>query len=448
MRRRQFLQAAGAATLAGTVVGDVRATAQPARPKIAALFTELRFRSHAFNILENFFEPYLFRGALVEPGVEVVSFYADQFPQDDMARDVARRLGVPLYPTIETALGCGGERLAVDGVLLIGEHGDYPTNDLGQKLYPRKEFFDRAVGVMQRSGRYVPLFNDKHWSYRADWAREMVGTARRRGFPVLAGSSVPLAERRPTFELPAEARVDEITCVHGGGFEVYDFHALECLQSIVEGRRGGETGLVRVEFLERDAALRAAEEGRWSSELFDAAIAAERDAGFERQSRPALGVRPEQLRDVDDRGTELRHVILLTYRDGTRGVAAAAGSHSSRWNVALRLHGESQPRALAYFNGPWGNRCLFKALSHAAQRLFISGREPYPAERTLLTSVALDAAVHSRAERRPIEIAGPAIAYQAGDWSRFREDGSSWRRITADVPQPATFDPGDAKLLR
>ena len=44
--------------------------------------------------------------------------------------------GFKVYPTIAEALRCGGTKLAVDGVLIIGEHGDYPRNDKGQILYP------------------------------------------------------------------------------------------------------------------------------------------------------------------------------------------------------------------------------------------------------------------------------------------------------------------------
>ena len=96
------------------------------------------------------------------------------------------------------ALCLGGKSLAVDAVLLIGEHGDYPTNDLGQRMYPRKEFFDQIVAVDATArSRFVPIFNDKHLSYRWDWAKAMYDEARELGIPLMAGSSVPLAQRRP-----------------------------------------------------------------------------------------------------------------------------------------------------------------------------------------------------------------------------------------------------------
>jgi hypothetical protein len=451
LSRRRWLQSmagAGAAMACAPQTFVIGAEAAKPRPKIAAIFTELRFRSHAFNILENFFEPYLFNGKLVDPGVDVVAMYADQFPADDMARDAAKRLGVPLEKTLEGALCRGGDKLAVDGVLVIGEHGDYPFNDLGQHLYPRKEWFDRTVAVMKAAGRYVPYFNDKHFSYRTDWAKEMVATARKYDFPILGGSSVPLASRRPMLELEPGCEIDEAVAVHGGGLEVYDFHALELIQSMVDARRGAETGVARIEFLEGDAARKAADEGRWSRDLFEAAMAAEKGSDDLRQSRPPAGRRPEQINDSTDDLTRLNQAVIVTYRDGLKATALAVGRHSSRWNFACRLKGETKPRATAFFNSPWGNRGLFKALSHAAQRLFIDGREPFPAERTLLTTCMTDAAMHARAAGRAIETPELAIAYTPRPWREFRELGESWKVITKDVPQPTGFEPGDGKFVK
>ena len=449
MQRREFIKSGVAAwAFASGLLVSGAAPARP-RPKIAAIFTELRFRSHAFNILENFFAPYLFNGALVDPGVEIVAFYADQFPDDDMAREVSQRLRVPLYSSIEAALCRGGNELAVDGVLVICEHGEYPTNELGQKLYPRKEWFDRCIAVMRSAKRHVPLFTDKHFSYRFDWAREMLDTARRAGMPLLGGSSVPLCQRRPMIEFPEGAEIKEAIAVHGGGFEVYDFHAIEVLQSMIENRRGGETGVARIEFLESEAAQRAARAGRWSSALFNAAMAAERAPGGERQPRlnfrnPAATVKGE----MDDTAN-LRHALLVTYRDGTRGTVLAVGSSSDRWNFACRIGDDATPRATAFFNSPWGNRGLFKALSHAAQRLFIDRREPFPAERTLLTTGITAAAVRARsAPGGAIDTPELAIAYRPNDWSAFRERGATWKIITAGTTQPLTFDPGDEKFIK
>src|SRR5204863_2424871 len=123
-------------------------------------------------------------------------------------------------------------------------------SDKGQVMYPRKRFFDEIVAVFKKSDRVVPIFNDKHLSYRFDWSTEMMETARQMKIPFMAGSSVPLAQRRPPLEMPADAVIEEAVTIHGGGLEGYDFHAFEVLQSMIESRRGGETGVSEIQLLE------------------------------------------------------------------------------------------------------------------------------------------------------------------------------------------------------
>ncbi|HZL91718.1 MAG TPA: hypothetical protein VFB96_25330, partial [Pirellulaceae bacterium] len=326
--RRQFLRFAALAAAAATVRQGHAAVA--ARPKVAAVFTELRLRSHAYNFLVNLMGKILFRGQWADSGVEVVSFYADQFPGGDMARDVSRRFDVPLFDSIDKALCLGGKELAVDAVLLVGEHGDYPTNELGQTMYPRKEFFDQCAAVMKRSGRAVPLFNDKHLSYRWDWSKQMYDAARAMKMPLMAGSSVPLAARNPPIELPAGAEVAEAVSIHGGGMEIYDFHALEVLQSFIESRRGGESGISRVELLAGKEFERAAAEKCWSQDLVEAAMAAEMklDAKWQPWPKAVTDAKVKAKARVEPpRGN---HALVVTYKDGTRGTVLKIDSSSNR----------------------------------------------------------------------------------------------------------------------
>jgi hypothetical protein len=416
--RRQWLQHAGAlaAALAAERIG---AGETPARPRIAVIYTVLRFRSHAFNFLENCLRPLLFNGKLVAPPVQVASLFADQtLEEGDMTEDVSRRFKVPVFKTIEQALTLGGQQLAVDGVLLIGEHGAYPTNDLGQIEYPRKRFFDEIVQVMRRAGRFVPIFNDKHLSYRWDWARAMYDVCQENRIPFLAGSSVPLAQRRPALEIPAGAVIEDAVSVHGGAFEVYDFHGLEVLQSIAEFRKGGETGVQSVEFLTGDALWEAARKGRWSLPLAEQALRLEFGDNLPDLRQPLNG--------------EPAHGILVSYRDGLRATVLKVGRNSNRWHFACKLAGEKQPRATSFYNGPWGNRCLFMALTHAIQHLCVRRETPYPIERTLVTTGMTEAAVHSRARGRRVVTPHLRIAYAARDFRAFRESGASWQVLTRD----------------
>lgn len=404
--------------------------------KIATLINTFYTRSHAHVILENFVQPYLFNGKVIHPNMQVVSFYVDQIHKNDMSRDVAKQFNIQIFPTIAEALTLGGDTLAVDAVLLIGEHGDYPTNAKAQVQYPRKQFFDQTIEVFKRSGRVVPVFCDKHLSYRWDWAKEMYDTARAMKIPLMAGSSVPLAERRPPLELAEGAKIVEAVSIHGGGVEGYDIHALEVLQSMVEARAGGETGVRQVQFLEGEPMWRAAEEGRWSSELAAAALAAE------------VGPDHELVRLFQSRGKattskpETIHAIIVDYRDGLRGVAMKVGNNGIRWNFACKIAGETKPRATMFYVGPWQNRNLFKALSHAIQAHFRDRRAPYPLERTLLTTGVLDAAMDSRLDGGQMQPTPQLdVTYAPQDYRAMREMGATWKIITEATHEPPGIEP-------
>ena len=424
--RRDALHAGCAVvgTLSLVELGVADETPRLQRPKVAALFDVCRHRSHANVILENFLLPYHFNGKKIVPEVDVVSFYADQFPEGEFARDISREFGIPIYPTIREALCRGGKKLAVDAVLSIVEGGDYPMNRRGQKEYPRKRFFDEIIAVMRESQRVVPIFNDKHLSYRWDWAREMYDTCRRMQIPFMAGSSLPLGERRPRLEIHHGAELDEAVAIHGGPAEVYDIHGLELLQSIVESRGKGETGVTSVEWVHGPALWQAADAGRWSRDLADAAMRAEFG-----DRAPALGTVP------DEKPAE-PHGLLLTYKDGLKGAVLKFGDTNIRWNFACRMKGTGEIRATKMHVGPWRNRYLFKAFSHAIQKFIRTRTAPYPVERTLLTTGILEAAMRSREAGKPVATPELEIAYQPIDYSDLREMGGTYQIIDNVLPEP------------
>src|SRR5262249_23370646 len=228
-----------------------------------------RFHWHAWHMAERFLAGYPIRGRWHRPPLDVVSAYVDQRPENDLSRDRAKEFGFTIYPGIAEALRCGGDKLAVDAVLVIGEHGSYPTNSLGQRLYPRYEFFKQIVRVFEEDGQSRCLFNDKHLSWKWEWAKEMVDTARRLGFPLLAGSSLPVTWRMPAIDLPYGAEAEELLCVAFGGLDSYDFHALETIQCMAERRRGGETGVAAVQALRGEAVWKALAAGRWDAGGWD-----------------------------------------------------------------------------------------------------------------------------------------------------------------------------------
>lgn len=436
MPRRRFVKGLGA-SLPGMLGGLAGLRAQgegKKRIKVAVVMTVFFYRSHAHVILENFLRPYLFNGKVVDPRkeFEIAGFYVDQFPDGaaeskDMARAVAKEFGIPIYETISGALCLGGEDLAVDAVLMIGEHGKYPFNDKGQELYPKKRFFDQIVAVYKRSGRVAPLYSDKHLSH--DWgeAKEMYDTSRSMGFGLMAGSSVPLAERRPPMEIPGGAKLVEAVSIHGGPVERYDFHGFEVLQSLVEARKGNESGVAGVEFLEGAALWKAADEGLWSVELAEAAMRVE----FPDDRKTLKEMCAARFADADFYG------ILVRYKDGTRGTVLKIGDDGIRWNFACGIEGEAKPLATRFHVGPWNNRNLFRALAHSIQSHFRQGQPPYPVERTLMTTGLLEAAMESR-EKGGVSLPTPQLqfTYRARDYTKMREMGATWQIITEDTPQP------------
>ncbi|HUE24580.1 MAG TPA: hypothetical protein VMQ86_23050, partial [Bryobacteraceae bacterium] len=266
LTRRTFLQTSLRASAA------LAASGAAAPKRIAIIATVYRLQSHAQHMGDRFLTGYPYGGAWHKPNMRVVSLYVDQTPEGDLSAARAREFGFQVYPTIAEALRCGGKQLAVDAVLLIAEHGDYPHNDKGQVLYPRYEFFEQCVKVFEEDRRAVPVYNDKHLSYSFEKAKAMVDASRRLHFPMLAGSSIPVTWRLPALELPLDCAIEEALMVGEGGSDAMDFHALEGLQCMVERRRGGETGVKAVQLIQGDAVWQAGEAGRYSKDLLTAAL--------------------------------------------------------------------------------------------------------------------------------------------------------------------------------
>lgn len=370
--------------------------------------------SHAHHMGDRFLVGYPLNGKWRQPRVEVVSAYVDQFPQNDLSRARAEEFGFRIYPTIAEALRCGGERLAVDAVLIIGEHGQYPRNELGQRLYPRYEFFKAVTDVFRRDGRSVPVFNDKHLSWNWEWAAEMVRTARELDFPLLAGSSLPHTWRLPAVDMPWGAEVEEALCVAYGGVDSYDFHALETLQCMLERRRGGERGVAAVRALRGDPVWRAMESGSWSGggwdpRLFEACLSRsqtlQQAPGFSHRY-PSPGQMREWVRDPV--------AYRIEYADGTKATMLLMNGLVRDFTFAARLRERPEPLSTLFYLPPNPNVAYSAPLMAKAEEMFLTGKAPYPIERTLLTTGLVAAAVQSLAQDgKRLETPHLAVRYRA-----------------------------------
>jgi hypothetical protein len=375
---------------------------------VAAIVTEYRKWSHADVIVGKILEGYNYDGK-EKPDLRLVSMYVDQFPEKEMSRDLAKKYDFKICGTIDEALTLGGKKLAVDGVLIIGEHGKYPTNDKGQIRYPRRRFFEETAKVFERCKQSVPVFNDKHLS--ATWAdaKWVYDKARELFVPFLAGSSVPVTWRKPEVKLPIGCEIAGAVQLGYGPFEGYGFHALEGLQCMVERRKGGEMGVKAVTCLQGDAMWKALDDGKFSKELLEATI--------ERAPAHAKGDYREVCAKTKDAG-----VFLIEYRDGlTAAVAMLNGflyeGDGGAFCFAGRLKGDEKPRSCLYYLQQPDPFAHFAYLVKAIESMILTGHAPYPVERTLLTTGILDAVMTSKHEGgKRIETPHLEIKYKPTDW--------------------------------
>ena len=303
---------------------------------------------------ERFLVGYPINGHWHRPPLDVVAAYVDQKPDNDLSRKRSEEFGFRIFPTVAEALRCGGKKLAVDAVLIIGEHGRYPKNEYGQTKYPRYQFFKQATDVFRQDGRAVPVFNDKHLSWRWEWAKEMVDLSRELKFPFLAGSSLPVTWRMPDVDMPLGAKVEEMLCIAIGGVDSYDFHALEAIQCMAERRDGGETGIAAVQALRGTAVWKAMDggdwdAGGWSPRLFEACLSrshtlAQPESFSDRYPTPAqirewvkepVAYRLEYLRRhqgnhaLDERSGQRFHIRRAAAREDRAAVDALLSSPES-----------------------------------------------------------------------------------------------------------------------
>ncbi len=420
--RRTFLKMSGAATLAAGSVSLPQSFASLVRPvaqkrKVALITTIYHYRSHSQHISDRFVVGYPKEGSWHHPNTQIVSSYVDQIGDRDLSAHRSVQFGTRRYDTIREALCLGGNKLAVDAVLLIGEHGDYPSNEKGQKLYPRYEFFKQVVEVFERSGKAVPVFNDKHLSYSTKKCAEMVADSKRLGFPFLAGSSLPVTHRLPAIDLPWGCELEEGLVVGVGSSDAMDYHALEAMQCMMERRKGGETGVKAVQMIEGDTVWRAMRDRRWDPRLLEAALSRS-------ETHRGLTDRDSRTQDLANNG-ELQRLVknpsayFIEYADGVRSTLLMLNGAVGDFTFAGRMKDGKRASVLFYLS-PGENVNYSACLASQAEEMFMTGRAPYPVERTQMASSILDRCLDSRMQgHERIETADLNIRYQAPRASRF-----------------------------
>ena len=391
------------------------------RPRIAAIATIYHKYSHAQHIVDRFLEGYGWNSTHHYPPMDLVSLYVEQVKENDISKDRLERFPTMKgYPTIAEALTLGGKELAVDGILLIGEHGEYPSNEKGQRLYPRYEHFKQMIEVFEQSGRSVPVFNDKHLSWNWEWAREMYDISQEMNFPFMAGSSLPVTWRTPSIDMPLGIPVSEAVCVGYGGVDSYDFHALETLQCMVERRKGGELGVKWLKAYRGDTFWNALHEQVWSRELFQSALCRSHTLT---PSRPGFN---NPFPTLDEMKEIVKDPIAYHYehQDGLKSTMILMNGLVQDFNFAAYIGTDSEILSTQmYLPMPPARTTLanfFSPQVNNIEQMFLTGKATYPIERTLLTTGLVAAGVDSLFEDgSKQETSHLDISYQSTPESTF-----------------------------
>lgn len=385
------------------VMGNCLCISAEQKPRMAAIVTSYYHNSHADVLVSRLFQGHLLDGTGRFPAIELASVYTDQVQTDPTYLDVSRELSAkykfPIYDTVEGALTLGTGKLAVDGVMLICEHGAYPLSANGQILYPKQRLFGEIINVFRKSERVVPLFFDKHFADNWKDAKAIYDTTQEMKIPLLAGSCLPLSWRYPAEDVPRDAKLSEILITTFGPIEGYTYHALEAMQALAERRAGGETGVASVECIRGAKVWEAGNRGEYDQKMLALAL-----------SR----LRTQPLAEGTNLEERIKDPVLITirYLDGLKTQALLLDYPVVEWAVAWRL-ADGREQSTVYWTQEERPLTQFGIQLDGIAALMNTGKPPWPAERTLLTTGVLAAMFESLKSGQKVETPHLDVKYES-----------------------------------
>jgi hypothetical protein len=368
MTRREMLGVSGMAGLA-TLTSFAATAAPEKRPRIACLVTYWAApRSHADWIITKLMDGYWWQGAHTQSRVDVVSVYIHQLPESGLGQKICKAKNIPIFKTVGEAVTLGGKELAVDGVVIVGEHGEYPTDLKGHWLLPRWWIYQQVVRVFEQSKRSVPVFNDKHLAFSWDDAKWMFDKSRELNFPLTGGSSIPTYFRKPEIELDIDTPIKNSIVLGGTADEGAIFHAIDVLQAFVERRKGGETGVRSVQSIRGPETWNWVERNPWAARLMDSVA-------------KSFDFKPGYFQE-----NVQANLCVVEYNDGTK--AAVVSGRDVGWTYAGEIEGKQEPTIISMLGwpGPFDQYHASNSQPHWITEMMVTKKEPFNAERLLLST--------------------------------------------------------------
>jgi hypothetical protein len=248
----------------------------------------------------------------------------------------------------------------------------------------------------------------------------MVETSQKLGFPFLAGSSLPVTWRMPSIDMPCGAEIEEVLGVAMGAVDSYDLHALEMIQCMADRRKGGETGVVAMQALRGDSVWKALEAGSWKAggwdpELFESCLCRCQTLA----QAPEFSHRHPTMKQMRE-WVKTPVCYRFEYADGLKATMLLMNGLVGDFTFAARLKGQTEPLSTLFYLPSNPNVTYSAALMSKAEEMFVTGKAPYPIERTLLTTGLVAAGMQSLAsDQKRIETPHLTVKYQAPRESLF-----------------------------
>jgi hypothetical protein len=350
--------------------------------KIAFLLDEFTAPSPAQQLLDRFLIGYPRDGEFHKiDGAQISAYLAVSVEANFGERP--KEFDLVIAPTVEEAVA------GADAVVIVSRRPGAQANEAFLKI------------ALERAPEGAACFVHGALANSLASARKLAATASAHRIALLAGTPLSVTWRLPPVELPAGTPLTEALFVvqlspqaiqatppsPPATLSGAELHALDGLLPVIERRRGGESGIRSVRFLEGKELWRAGQKGLWSWPLLAAALSRSHTPQGDpvvdgrTQDLVGLGLVPKLARNP--RGW------MLENRDGLRSAILVLDGVVADFNFAVRAQ-DGQIVSAQLFRAPPPSEHHFSRLAAVTEDFFRTGKSPWPIERNFLIAGLLE----------------------------------------------------------